>query len=105
MEYQKIVNLLENTPNQPTIFSTKNWVETNEQSDRKCNINGQIKFKTSTLRSNLCDYTVPNKGTATNPQQKKGIIKNCAPFTNCINEMNDTQIDNAKRHQYSNANV
>ena len=105
MEYQKIVNLLENTLNQPTIFSTKNWVETNDQSDRKYNINSQIKFKTSTLRSNLCDYTVPNIGTATNPQQKKRIIKNCAPFTNCINEMNDTQIDNAKRHWHSNANV
>ena len=23
-------------------------------------------------------------------------IKNCAPFTNCISEINDTQINNAK---------
>ena len=23
-------------------------------------------------------------------------IKNCAPFTNCISEINNTQIDNAK---------
>ena len=27
MEHQKIINLLENTPNQPCRFSTKNWVE------------------------------------------------------------------------------
>ena len=27
MEYQKTINLLENTPNQPTKFRTKNWVE------------------------------------------------------------------------------
>ena len=28
MNYQKIIiNLLENTPNQPTKFRTKNWVE------------------------------------------------------------------------------
>ena len=27
---------------------------------------------------------------------KKVIFKNCAPFTNCINEINNTQIDNAK---------
>ena len=30
MEYQKIINLLDNTPNQPTKFRTKNWVETND---------------------------------------------------------------------------
>ena len=28
--------------------------------------------------------------------QKKVIFKNCAPFTNCISEINNTQIDNAK---------
>ena len=27
MEYQKIINLLDNTSNQPTKFRTKNWVE------------------------------------------------------------------------------
>ena len=29
-------------------------------------------------------------------ERNKGVIfKNCAPFTNCINEINHTQIDNA----------
>ena len=32
MEYQKIINLLDNTPNQPTKFTTKNWVEVNDDS-------------------------------------------------------------------------
>ena len=27
MEYQKIINLLDNTPNQPSNFKTKNWVK------------------------------------------------------------------------------
>ena len=27
MEYRKIINLLDNTPNQPTKFRTRNWVE------------------------------------------------------------------------------
>ena len=27
MEYQNIINLLDNTPNQPSKFKTKNWVE------------------------------------------------------------------------------
>ena len=30
MEYQKIINLLNKTPNQPTKFRTKNWVEINK---------------------------------------------------------------------------
>ena len=32
MGYQKIINLLENAPNQPTKFRTKNWVEINDDS-------------------------------------------------------------------------
>ena len=30
MEYQKIINLLDNPPNQPTKFRTKDWVEIND---------------------------------------------------------------------------
>ena len=56
MEYQKIINLLENTPNQPSKFITKNWVEVNDGSRRTYNVNSQTKFKTSMLRSSLCDY-------------------------------------------------
>ena len=62
------------------------------------------------LKSNLCDYSdayIPVKGTisvtntaaagaASNNTNKKVIFKNCAPFTNFINEINNTQIDNAK---------
>ena len=57
MEHQKIINLLGNTPNQPTKFRTKNWVEVNDESRRTYNSNSQIKFKTSMLRSSLCDYS------------------------------------------------
>ena len=32
MEYQKIINLLENKSNQLSKFRTKNWIEINEQS-------------------------------------------------------------------------
>ena len=41
--------------------------------------------------------TAPNTGTAANPNnRKKIIIKNCAPFTDFISKINNTQIDNAK---------
>ena len=32
MEYQKITNLLDKAPNQPSKFKTKNWIEINEES-------------------------------------------------------------------------
>ena len=57
MEYQKIINLLDNTPNQPTKFRTKNWVEINDESRGTHNTNNQISFKTSMLRTSLCDYS------------------------------------------------
>ena len=31
MEYQKIINLLDNTPNQPFNFSTKHLIEINDE--------------------------------------------------------------------------
>ena len=57
MKYQKIKNLFDNTPNQPTKFKTKNCVKINDDSRRMFNTKSQIKFKTSMLRSNLCDYS------------------------------------------------
>ena len=32
MEYQKIINLLDNTPYQPSKFRTENWVKINNDS-------------------------------------------------------------------------
>ena len=46
MEYRKLINLLDNTPNQPTKFRTKNWVEINDDARGTYNSNSQIKFKT-----------------------------------------------------------
>ena len=55
MEYQKIANLLDNASNQPSKFRTRNWVEINDES-RGTYTGNDIKFKTTMLRSNLCDY-------------------------------------------------
>ena len=111
MKYQKIANLIDdNTLNQPSKFRTRNWIEINDESRGAYNVNSQIKFKTTMLKSSLCDYsdayilvkgtiTVNNtaaQGAAANNTNKKVIFKNCAPFTNCISEINNTQIDNAK---------
>ena len=47
MEYQKMINLLENTPNQPSKFRTKNWININDDLHRMYNTNDQIIFKTA----------------------------------------------------------
>ena len=57
MEYQKIINLLENTPNQLSKFRIKNWIEINDQSRGVYNTNSDIRFKTTMLKSILCDYS------------------------------------------------
>ena len=111
MEYQKITNLLGNASNQPSKFRTRNWVETNDDK-RGTYTSKNISFKTTMLRSNLCDYAdayILVKGTITITgagdddaakrldERNKGVIfKNCAPFTKCINRINNTEIDNAK---------
>ena len=56
MEYQKIINLLDNASNQPSKFRTKNWVEINDESKQSYSANSDIRFKTTMPRSNLCDY-------------------------------------------------
>ena len=102
MEYQKIINLLDNGPNQPTKFRTKNWVEINGTQ----NTNSKIKFKTSMSRSILCEYrdafilvsgTIPIAGVGADDAAKrldernKGVMfKNCTPLTDCISEINNT---------------
>ena len=110
MEYQKITNLIDDASNQPSKFRTKNWVEINDESRGTCNVNSQIKFKAAMLKSSLRDYTdayILVKGTITvnntaaadgdaNNTNKKVIFKNCAPFTNCISEINNTKVGNAK---------
>ena len=40
--------------------------------------------------------TVSNTAAAAANNRKNIIIKSCAPFTNCISEINKTQIDNVK---------
>ena len=112
MEYQKIANLIDDVSNQPSKFRTKNWVEMNDESKGTYNVNSQIKFKTTTLKSSLCDYSdayifVKGKIAITGARadavarqadetDKDLAFKNCAPFTNCISEINNTQEDNAK---------
>ena len=108
MEHQKIINVLDSTPNQPSKFRTKNWVEKKMMYMEHITPIVKLNLKLqSMLKSSLGDYsnayilvsgtiTVENTGTAANPNNTKNIIiKNCASFTDCISEINNTQIDSA----------
>ena len=84
----------------------------NDDSRGTHNTNSQIKFKTSMLKSSLCDYTdayILVNGTITitgagaddaakqlDQKNQEVIFKNCASFTDYISEINNTQVDNAK---------
>ena len=57
MEYQKIVNLLENTASRPSKFKTKGWIELNDNSRETFITNSQIKFKNSMPKWTLCNYS------------------------------------------------
>ena len=96
MEYQKMANLLNDESKKPSKFRTRNWVEINDEARGTYSPNKQIKFKTSMLRSSLCDYsdayilvkgniTVNNtaaEGAAANNTNRKVLFKTCAPFAN-----------------------
>ena len=68
MEYEKIASLLDNASNQPSKFRTNKWVEINDESRGGYATGSDIKFKTTVLRSSLCDYAdayILVKGTIT----------------------------------------
>ena len=101
--------MLNDASNQASKFRTRNWVEINDQS-RGAYTSNDIKFKTTMIKSNLCDYAdayILAKGTITDAgdddaakqldeKNKSVIIKNCAPFTKCISRINNRDIDNAQ---------
>ena len=74
-------------------------------------IDTQVRFKTTMLKSSFSDYSYPHivvketitiTGAGSDPaaqradkRNKQVTFKNCAPFTNWINQINNIQIDNA----------
>ena len=78
-------------------------VEINDESRGTYNVNSQIKFKTTMLKSSLCHYsdayilvtgtiTVNNNaavGADANNTNKKVIFKNFSIFSSCISDIND----------------
>ena len=60
MEYQKIINLLGTKHDEVPRFITKKWIEVHDQlgnAENRYKQSKQIRFKTSLLRSDLCDFS------------------------------------------------
>ena len=55
MEHHKISKLLNDSI--VSKFVTKKWVEVNDLLSAQYSVNKSIRFKTSMLRSDLCDYS------------------------------------------------
>ena len=86
METQNIVNLLNGSDNKISKFATKKWYVIDSESEGNYSHENLIKFVTSSLESNLCDYSdayifITGNITATpNNVATQVVFKNCAPF-------------------------
>ena len=106
MEFNKINNLLGPAHDQLPRFITKKWIEVQSQSGSTYNTSKPIRFKTSMLRSDLCDCSdayvwVKGKITVTNPNDNANFnneltLKNIAPFISCISKINGESVENAE---------
>ena len=107
MKFHKIVNFLDTTSDNKDRpkFVTKKLTEVYDQSQKKYDVNKEIRTKTSMLRSDLRDFSdayIVVKGTITalrpnNAKRNKAVtFKNNAPFINCISKINGVKIDNAE---------
>ena len=92
MEHNKISKSLNDSS--VSKFVIKKWIKINDLSSERYSVNKNIRFKTSMLRSYLCDYSdtyIPVKTRITvegdhddKTKSKKLILKNNAPFRSCI---------------------
>ena len=89
METHKIINLLNDSSNEPSKFATKKWYVIDSQTAKdKYNQNNSIKFETESIKSSLCDYSgafilVTGNITVTAGNDTDVAFKNCAPFCLC----------------------
>ena len=107
MEYQRIRNLLGHISDKVLRFFSKKWIAVHNQSGETYNTNKQIRFKTSMLRSDLCDFsdayivvkgivTVSADGRDRDEMNRQAILKNNAPFISCISKINGVLVENAE---------
>ena len=101
METQKIINLLNNTEDEYSTFATKKWYVIDSESKGNYSRQNPIRFLRNSLESSLYDYfdayiLVTGDITITGGDDNtKVAFKNCAPFSKCRTETNETFVDEA----------
>ena len=106
MESNKINNLLDPAHDKVPRFITKKWIEVQSQSGSIYNTSKPIRFKTSMLRSDLCNYSdayvwVKETINVTDPNNNANFdrrltLKNNAPLISCISKINGELVENAE---------
>ena len=104
MEHHKTSKLLNDSAVSKLV--TIKWIEINNLSCGQFSVKKNVRFKTSILRSDLCDYSdayIVVKGRISvtgnnnaNKRNKKLNFKNNALFTSCISKIDNTFVDNAE---------
>ena len=88
METQKIINLLNNTENEYSLFATKKWYIIDSESKGNYSHQNPIRFLTNSLESSLSDYSdacilvTGNIAVTGGNNNTKVALKNCAPLEN-----------------------
>ena len=101
METQKIKNMLNDSSNKESKFATKKWYVIDSQTTKDKYKQGDvIKFETETIKSSLCDYSdgfilVTENITVASNNNADVTFKNCAAFSTCTTNINDTFADKA----------
>ena len=106
MKYQKIINLLDIKSDVMPKFNTKKLIKVEDQFGRPPSTNKEIRFETSMLRLDLCNYsddyivvkrTIIVTGEVENDRRNKSLVlKNNIPFISCTSKVNGILIDNAE---------
>ena len=89
-------------------FVTRKWIEVTDLSNEHYSVNNNIRFKTPTLRLDLCDYSdadivVKEKidlwadvGKENDKAQKDFAFQNSTPFKSSISKINNKLTDNSE---------
>ena len=105
-EIQKIVNLLNDSNNEPSKFATRKWYIVNDQNNGQYAEGNEnhstIKFEAKVIKPNLFDYSDANilvigDITITDIAADTNVsFKNCAPFIRCVTHINDEHVETAE---------
>ena len=83
-------------------FATKKWYVIDSEATGNYSDKNEIKFLTSSLESNVCDYSngyilvTRNINATGGDANTKVAFKNCESFRKCRTEINDTFVDDAQ---------